>query len=150
MGPLLFLIYVSDLGKAVENCKIMQYADDTQLYVSFKPQNYSSIETDLNKDLSSIFDYAEGNSLSLNPNKSQALLFSTRHHYKHIRDNSQILVKDLPISIVDNAKNLGVIFDIDPRFQQHISTIVKHCFAVLKLLFANRCVLSYKLKKMLW
>nr|CAH7760650.1 unnamed protein product [Callosobruchus chinensis] len=149
LGPLLFLIYVSDLGKAVANSKIIQYADDTQLYVSFEPQNYASVVTDLNKDISSIVNYAEKNSLKLNANKSQALLFSSRNCYKRIQDNSQILVKDTPISILEHAKNLGVIFDKDLRFRQHISVVVKNCFAVLKLLLANRSVMSYKLKKLI-
>jgi hypothetical protein len=33
LGPLLFLIYVNDIGNAVKNDKVKLFADDTSLFV---------------------------------------------------------------------------------------------------------------------
>ena len=33
LGPLLFLLYVSDLNQAIKFCKVHQFADDANLYV---------------------------------------------------------------------------------------------------------------------
>ena len=34
LGPLLFLLYISDLNQAIKFCKVHHFADDTNLYVS--------------------------------------------------------------------------------------------------------------------
>jgi len=36
LGPLLFLIYTSDMFNVVSFCNVMGFADDTQIYHSFK------------------------------------------------------------------------------------------------------------------
>ena len=36
LGPLLFLIYINDLHKAIQYCKVHHFADDTDLFHTSK------------------------------------------------------------------------------------------------------------------
>ena len=65
------------------------------------------------------------NKLSVNPNKTEYLLFNPNNvnllvHIINIGFNT--------ISPIDNAKNLGVIFQTDMAKDKHISSIIKVCF----------------------
>ena len=52
LGPLLFALYINDMVKTVENCKIHLYADDTVLYFSSK--NPHTVQQKLQQELNTI------------------------------------------------------------------------------------------------
>ena len=77
LGPLLFLIYFNDLGDCLLNCNLLQYADDTVIYVSSK--NITDIENRLNEDMTAINHYRETNEhiINLKKGKTECVLFGT-------------------------------------------------------------------------
>ena len=53
LGPLLFLLYINDMGAVIDpNCKLYLYADDSDLAVSGK--NYEQIEKDLTENMKNV------------------------------------------------------------------------------------------------
>ena len=51
LGPLLFNIFMNDLVYGIENCKMINYADDSKIYLSHsEPQ---VVEGETNRDLES-------------------------------------------------------------------------------------------------
>jgi len=64
LGPLLFLVYINDLPKVVENCTVAMYADDTGLY--YRGTSLAQLNEIINKDLESLEHWLKGNKLSLN------------------------------------------------------------------------------------
>ena len=105
LGPLMFLMFIDDLLKTLSNncsfTKIYAFADDVKL-MSKKP-------TDIQKGLKIVEKWAENWQLTIQPEKSEHIIFSRTHqHTQHIytingnpikRTNS---VKDLGISITEN------------------------------------------------
>ena len=73
LGPLLFTIMVNDLPNVTSKSHIMMYADDTVLFHSAKHIN--ELESILNKDLESVDNWVKTNGLSLNPTKTQFMIF---------------------------------------------------------------------------
>ncbi|CAH1995043.1 unnamed protein product [Acanthoscelides obtectus] len=69
LGPLLFIIYTSDIFKTITYCKIQGYADDTQLYLSFDPRFINTASAYINQDLENIQKYSFNHNLNLNPDK---------------------------------------------------------------------------------
>ena len=83
LGPLLFLIYINDLPRALRNCKVTMYADDTSL--SFASNNIDDLNRFMNEDLNCLKDWLQGNKLSLNVLKTDAMVVGSRPKLKRIR-----------------------------------------------------------------
>ena len=64
LDPLLFLLYISDLPKVIDNAKVYMYADDTSL--SFQNHSLSRLKMAPNQDLEALDKLMRGNNLSLN------------------------------------------------------------------------------------
>ena len=73
LGPLLFLIYINDMNKAIRNSKVYHFADDTNLLFSHK--NEKTLKRIVNKDLKNLYEWLCANRLSLNVAKTEFMIF---------------------------------------------------------------------------
>ena len=146
ISPLLYAIYTSCLPNAIHKCKSHYYADDTQVYLSFKKENVVDGCEAINSDLQSLQSISLKHSLYLNPKKCCIMIFGTKNHVDSIKNLISIKIDDSVLPIRDNVKNLGVVFDSSLRFNQHISQCIQKAYLRLKLLYSYRHELSTKLK----
>ena len=72
LGPLLFLIYINYLPFALKRAKTTMYADDTA--ISFSSDNIEEIDAVVNAELACLEKWLQGNKLSLNVVKTQAMI----------------------------------------------------------------------------
>ena len=73
LGPLLFLIYINDMNKAIQNSSTFHFADDT--YLKFSCSCEKELRKTMNKDLQSLFTWLCANRLSLNVGKTEFIVF---------------------------------------------------------------------------
>ena len=73
LGPLLFLIYINDMNKAINNSTVYHFADDTNLLYSHK--NPKTLKKAMNRDLKSLYEWLCANRLSLNVGKTEFMIF---------------------------------------------------------------------------
>ncbi|CAK1602560.1 unnamed protein product [Parnassius mnemosyne] len=59
LSPILFILFTADISKVLKHSKIHLYADDTQIYHSFKPEQTENAVMKLNEDLSAILQWAK-------------------------------------------------------------------------------------------
>lgn len=71
-GPLLLVLYINDIVKAVKYCACKLFADDTIIYVNGRDP--SEIERKLNYDLNNIVKWLDSNSMKLNTTKTKFML----------------------------------------------------------------------------
>ena len=76
LGPLLFLVCINDLPRAVKNSTTSMYADDTSL--RFKSKDIFRLDEALKEDLLRLDAWLISNKLSLNVAKTQSLLVSSQ------------------------------------------------------------------------
>ena len=91
LGPLLFLLYVNDLPKIIDNAKVYMYADETSL--SHQNHNISQLNRDLNRDLEALDKWLRGNKLSLNVAKTQSMVISTKQKLKSQTDKLNLHIR---------------------------------------------------------
>ena len=82
LGPLLFIVYINDLPFCLESCQVTMYADDTS--ISFTAKSVNDLNMTLNKELDSLRKLLQGNKLSLNVLKTQAMVIASRPNHKKI------------------------------------------------------------------
>ena len=149
LGPLLFILYTFDMSKITSYSRIHSYADDTQLICTFHPSQYDEIEANLNADLQQISKYSSKHNLNLNAKKTQVLLIAPEECSNFLKDYINIQLNGQPLGFTDIARNLGILFDNKLRFSQHISNLSKKSYVALKVLYANKHILNFKVRKKL-
>ena len=88
LGPLPSLMYINDLPLSLDNAKVTMYADDTSIFYSSK--SVDAINSAINDDLSNLKLWLEGNKLSLNVSKTQAMLIGSRAKLQNISNGADI------------------------------------------------------------
>lgn len=80
MGPILFLLYVSDLFDVIAECGFTShaYADDTQLYISVPAASYPYAIERFVCYVEQVRDWMGSNCLKLNEDKTQVIWLGTR------------------------------------------------------------------------
>lgn len=125
------------------------YADDTQLYMSFKPDELNLAVTHLNSDLDSISKASNNHALTLNASKTKVLLFGTNNLYQRFVKDVKLKLNNVELEVVSEAKNLGLWMDNSFRFRLHVSKCIQKAYSCMRLMYPHRTYLSTKMKTIL-
>ena len=122
LGPLLFLIYINDLHKAIKYSSVCHFADDTNLLnINTSPK---CLQKQINIDLKFLYKWLLANKISLNCSKTELIFFH--------KPRSPITGFDFRIKLnvhrlfpSDSIKYLGIFLDSYLSGTHHCDQLIK-------------------------
>ncbi|CAH2084309.1 unnamed protein product [Euphydryas editha] len=134
-GPLLFVLFVNDIGDCFRYAKFILYADDLKIYHSIKTiDDCSKIQEDLNR----LTDYCRKHKLHLSISKCKQITFTKK--VNKIEYNYKL--ESGYLNSVSLIKDLGLYLDSKLHLDYHINQITNHAFQLYG--FVMRVCSSFK------
>ena len=144
LGPLLFILYTSQLSKVLPPAICHQeFVDDIVLdYSHHDPQ---VVGTTLSTAISELADWLQDIGLVLNSAKTQVMCIQPRGEQRGI---PPISCHDQPLAVTANAKYLGVTIDNGLTFEQHVDTVQQKVASAVGQLWRHGRGLSLRARRM--
>ncbi|CAF1164630.1 unnamed protein product [Didymodactylos carnosus] len=122
LGPLMFLIFIDDLGDNV-SATMRLFADDASLYRVTEKNDIRKGIDQANEDLLLIYEWSITWKLYLNIDQGKAIFFSTRER-DTLASLSPVLINKSPISYVVEQKQLGLILRSNLDWTAHVDYVL--------------------------
>ena len=122
LGPILYLLYMSLIGDIVRHF----YADNSQLYCSFKLRDQATSVEAIESCLNDIDAQMLANMLMLNREKTELLVIGPKN--KITPPIEGIHVAGEYIEVSSNARNIRVTFDTHMNLEKHVMNTCKTAF----------------------
>ena len=150
LGPLLFVLYTVDILQIIDRNGLIghMYADDTQNYLHFHPNEIDTAITKVQSCFSDLQSFMNNNKLVLNASKTEIIIFGSQHQLNKINVTS-ISLCGVQVAVSDKVRNLGVTFDSLLSFEQHSRQLSSSCFFQIRQLWSIRHCLSDASSKIL-
>lgn len=121
LGPLLFILYINDIGTCFSKSSHLVYADDTKIFRIIKSHNDC---VELQEDLERFAAYCQSNQLLLNHDKCHIITFARKKQPLLFHYN----FAGAFVHRVGRVRDLGVTLDAELSFNPHIDTITAKAF----------------------
>ena len=124
LGPLLFLCFTNDLFQEFEDCKIISYADDTQIIVEAKKME--QLKQKIEKVITTAQKWYKNNSMKNNIGKTEVIVFSSNQKQNIklsinvVDEGEQVIIKSK-----SSIKILGIILDSNLNWEKQVNAIKK-------------------------
>ena len=122
LGPLLFLIMISDINKEITSSKVISFADDTRVYSNITQADDCD---NLQSDLNNIYNWALYNNMFFNSQKFHYVSYSSS-----LSSNGTNVYVNPDLEIINPTNNvfdLGIFMSGDCSFWFHIKNVCKKC-----------------------
>jgi hypothetical protein len=128
LGPKFFTMYTKPVGIICKKHGLNHhfYADDGQLYLSFKPTNSVSQKDALRcveNCLVEIVSWMNSNMLKINADKTEVIVFTSQKNENHIESISVKIGEDIKPSKC--VRNLGAFLDSKMSMEKHINSVCR-------------------------
>ncbi len=143
--PLFFSLYMLPLSQIMRKNQIAfhSYADDTQIYLTVSPNDYSPIDS-LCQCIDEINSWMCQNFIQLNKKKIEVIAFGNKDEF--LKVNAYLDSRGQTTK--NQVKNLGVILETDLSFSSHVKAVTKSAYYHLKNIVIRSFVSSQDLEKL--
>lgn len=127
LGPLLFILYLSNFKDYLTHCKYCFYADDLIIYIHCDPKEIDDHIIKVNEDIVSINDWALHNVMQLNAIKTQAIILGSARYINALDHDSiaKIVVGEIEIPYSSSVDYLGISISNTLSWDKQVTTMVR-------------------------
>ena len=119
LGPVLFLIMISDIDADVEFSNASMYADDTRI---MKKISKEQDETLLKRDLNNVYEWCSENNMKFNSDKFELIVFTPKRNTEQAKH--YLAPSGNQIEEKENLRDLGIQLSSNLKFNNHIETTI--------------------------
>ena len=125
LGALLFNMYTADISKVVLShrlCRLHQYADDCQVYLSVPATEAVTAVDRLSQCVADLSIWLSSSRLRLNPWKTLVIWLGGKHQVAKVPVDS-VSILPTTVSTVESARALGVVLDSQLTMSAHVNSV---------------------------
>ena len=151
LGPLLFTVYCAGLSYIFETHGVRYhvYADDTQLYVDFPPNDSASAADQISRCVIDVKAWLGSRYLLLNEAKTETILFTTPNHRTPQPRPLVIDICGRNVTTSASIRDLGVHLDSTLSMTAHVSRTCRTAYGQLRCIAQIRSALTLRACKTL-
>ena len=144
LGPLLFNLHVSDVGRIAKKLKasIPSFADDFTLYASRATRATAAACSAVSKALTKLKDQLEDHGLVISCEKTVAMLIPPNPHLAPSFVNCTITCGDTDLKLVHQTWLLGIIVDIALSWSAQVDNVCRKVGSKIGALRRPLCQLT--------
>lgn len=136
LGPLLFVVYINDIGDSLD-VPFLLYADDLKIYSRVeKLGDFLKLQESLDR----VFAWCGTNKLPMNLLKCSVISYSKKKAQQIFHYNAGGAV----LQRVTSVRDLGVIFDDKLSFNKHIDGVIASSYRTLGFIIRNSRAFNYE------
>ena len=119
LGPLLFLLYINDLNRAIKSSTVFHFADDTNLLLV--GTCLAKVQKQINDDLKKLYQWLLASKISLNVAKTELIVFRRTNERA---PPTKIKLNGTKLYPSSSVKYLGIHLDSDLSGRSHCNEIL--------------------------
>ena len=159
LSPLLFLIYVNEIGQLRLKGTLISYADDTAIIEN--GETWKEVKKDTEADMTKIVEWLEDNNLKLNMKKTNLVQFTLKNKKNEEELNFYARNGDYGendnggedgwrIQRVKHTKYLGVTIDENLNWKEHFKILTAKLLKPIYLATQVKNMISDKVKRIIY
>jgi hypothetical protein len=150
IGPFGFKLYTKPLTAIAEKhgINIILYADDTQLYCTFDPNESEEAMSRMEACIEEIRSWMKDNYLKLNDSKTDFIIFGTPHDIDRVTEWT-VSVGDQLVFPSMTVKDIGPMLDSALTMESQINSVIKSCYNQIRNISRIRYYLTEEATKTL-
>ena len=114
LGPVLFILYINDMYRSSNQMRFVHFPDDTTVFASYS--DIDNVHDTVNRELVGVDNWLKANRLSLNVSKTSYMISNQKNAI-------DIRIRDSIVTKVSTVKFLGVTFDENLTFNDHVKNV---------------------------
>jgi hypothetical protein len=138
LGPMLFLPYVNDLSLNVQDVKMVQFADDTNIFVIGK--DMVELQHKIDRVMKQLEVWFFNNNHTINTEKTRVMFFHCNK--RSSVDLQRIVLNKIELNYTSQWKFLGITITDNLNWSTHIQALSSNVSRALYIIKTSRGILS--------